>query len=81
MKIRLSCWSEAMSSLDLFPTREKHLRVEGITYGLLHLPALRFFVVLLALSSEGLLQNDTNLYFRENFSFWLAASTTKYENN
>ena len=38
----------------------------GVTYSLLHLPALRFFVVLLALSSEGLLQNDKNLYFRGN---------------
>ena len=34
----------------------------GVTYGLLHLPALRFFVVLLALSNEGLLQKDSKTY-------------------
>jgi hypothetical protein len=49
-----------------FPDQGEASQGGGVTYGLLHLPALRFFVVLLVLISEGLLQNDKNRYFREN---------------
>ena len=49
-----------------YPDQGEASQGGGCDLVLLDLPALRFFVVLLALSSEGLLQKDSKTYFRES---------------